>query len=370
MDRKWMGRVILLCLLILLSTLIVSCGYVDIDKRFFVVSIGVDKSKVPDKKYRVTLKLAIPQADAKSGQEQFILVHEETDSITDAVRKTKAKVDKELDFTHAKMIIFSEDVAKQDMRSLMDWFMRRRDIQKIAWLAVGKPSAEEILSLMPRSERLPSNALFLSFGGTGTESAYIISEYLFSFNRSLLEKGLDPILPLIEVIGKEQFAINKSVVFDKRKLFMELNSEETKIFNLITNRIEETDLKVDRSKSEFFFLDVDEAKAKYKILSGALNKSRVRVDLQLEGNLEEVSDGTVTADKDAFQKKAEETVRLKILHLLKKLQKAHLDPIGLGLRYRGTHFEHKDWEEWDAMYSDLEFDVHVEVTIQGTGGLH
>ena len=45
-------------LLILLSCLALSaCGFKDIEKRFFVVSIGVDPAKDHSKKYLVSLKL-------------------------------------------------------------------------------------------------------------------------------------------------------------------------------------------------------------------------------------------------------------------------------------------------------------------------
>src|SRR5690349_17935436 len=99
-----------------------ACGFKDIEKRFFVVSIGVGPSKDSPNEYQI--------------------VSQEANSISEAVRIIKTKVDKEIDFSHAKVIVFSESIVKNKGNAGMYyWFTRRRDIQKIAWVNIGRPSA-------------------------------------------------------------------------------------------------------------------------------------------------------------------------------------------------------------------------------------
>ena len=148
----------------------------------------------------------------------------------------KSEVDKEIDFSHSKMIILGEDILGEDLQETIDWFIRRRDIQKIAWIAVGSPGVEEILKLKPKSESLPANALFLSFGRTGTESAYIITEYLFDLRKRLTEKGLDTVLPVIEANDFQTYKINSSIVLNKEGKITKLQPEETKVLNILLNR--------------------------------------------------------------------------------------------------------------------------------------
>ncbi|MGG1674457.1 hypothetical protein ACIFOT_01780 [Neobacillus sp. NRS-1170] len=115
------------------------------------------------------------------------------------------------------------------------WLARRRDIQEIAWVAVGKPNAIEVLKVKPKSEQLPSNALFLSLGKDGSETPYIISEFYFDMKKRLIERGLDPFLPIIEA-KKDLLEVNSVGLFNKSKLILSLTQEETKILNHIMNR--------------------------------------------------------------------------------------------------------------------------------------
>ncbi|MBT2658238.1 Ger(x)C family spore germination C-terminal domain-containing protein [Bacillus sp. ISL-18] len=64
-------------LLILLSCFVLSaCGFKDIEKRFFVVSIGVDAAKDRTKKYLVSLKFAVPGPSKDSPIEYQIVSQE------------------------------------------------------------------------------------------------------------------------------------------------------------------------------------------------------------------------------------------------------------------------------------------------------
>ncbi|MFD2881330.1 hypothetical protein ACFTAO_44390 [Paenibacillus rhizoplanae] len=99
----------------------------------------------------------------------------------------------------------------------MDWAVRRRDIQLIINFAVGRPGALEVLQVKPPSERIPSNSLILAMSGQGTESPFISSVYSYQLMRSIYEKGIDPILPIIEVPEENQFLIDKIALLDKNK---------------------------------------------------------------------------------------------------------------------------------------------------------
>ncbi|MFC0212184.1 hypothetical protein ACFFK0_06885 [Paenibacillus chartarius] len=45
---------------------------------------------------------------------------------------------------------------------------------------------------------MPANAVFMFFGRTGTETSYVVSEYLFNFRRRMVDKGFDAMLPNLE----------------------------------------------------------------------------------------------------------------------------------------------------------------------------
>jgi spore germination protein KC len=139
-NRKLKAFLFIVCLLVLTLT---GCGFKDIDKRIFVVSVGVDPAKKSDKKFLISLKLAVPNIQEVSNE--FVIISEEGDTIAEAVRIMKAKVDKELDFSHAKLIVYNEKILKPEIeKNLYYWFIRRRDFQEMSWVAIGKPSAQDV----------------------------------------------------------------------------------------------------------------------------------------------------------------------------------------------------------------------------------
>ena len=55
---------------ILICAFLGGCGFKDIDKRFFVVAMGIDWTGKEDKPYLVTLRLAIPASKLGEGLAQ------------------------------------------------------------------------------------------------------------------------------------------------------------------------------------------------------------------------------------------------------------------------------------------------------------
>ncbi|WML39273.1 Ger(x)C family spore germination protein [Neobacillus sp. OS1-2] len=358
---KWKPLVITLLSVLLLN----GCGFKDIDKRFFVVSIGVDVAKNSPKKYLVSLKFAIP-SESKGTSTESIVVSEKADSMSEAVRIIKTKVDKEVDFSNAKAIVFGEEMAKQKGNAgIVYWLTRRRDIQEIAWVAIGKPSALDVLNVKLKSERIPSNALFLALGREGSENPYVISEFLFDHKYRLIERGRDPMLPIVEA-KRELLEINTVGLFNKSQMKLTLSPEETKILNFLRRREEKSANKLTKGGTTVV-IDTHKVKTKYKIITPKGSTPYIKVKVSMEGTLEETTRRVPNTKLSVYEKAAEKSLNKEFENLLVKIQKANLDPIGFGLRYRSRHFNKDDWEQWQRIYPQIKFKVQTKVQIEDTG---
>jgi spore germination protein KC len=353
-----------LFLFIVTTIFLTGCGFKDIDKRLFVVSIGIDPAKNSEKKFLISLKFAIPITKEESNE--FLIVSEEADSISEAVRIIKTKVDKEIDFSHSKVIIYNQEIVERNFEpNLYYWFIRRRDIQAVSWVAIGKPTALEVLKLKPKTEHLPSNALFLALGKDGSETAYIISEFLFDFKKRFNEKGLDPLLPIIEA-GKGLFEINKVALLDKHRLKTVLKPEETKMLNYLLNDVRKSALKI-QDGNKAFIIDASEVKTKYKIISKNQMQPYIKVDVLVKSRIEEALFSVKNKDLAKYEEMANKVISKELHQVLVKIQKANVDPIGFGLLYRSRHFEKDDWETWQHIYPTIKFKVNTKVLIEDTG---
>ncbi|MEC0268424.1 Ger(x)C family spore germination protein [Paenibacillus anseongense] len=359
--KKWLFILLLLCLC-------GGCGFKDIDKRFFVVSIGIDKSEHKNMKYRISLKLAVPGSSLDNSSAQYELITQDANSITEAVRLLKSKVDKELDFGHAKIIIFGYPFLKENGINELDWLNRRRDIQLVSWVAVGQPSAEAVLGTKISHERMPGNSLLLSFGKTGVESGYVVSEYLFNFYRKKKELGLDPILSIVES-ANNHFTINTAVLFDKENVKLTLNSNETRLFNIMKASINKVEIEAPFQDSKFF-VSVDHINSNYHIRIPKSGPPYVDMHIKMRGVIEESASGPLEINQlSQYEAAVCQSSEEKILRLLKKFRDNKLDPLGFGLKYRSRHFGkvEEEWRTWQALYPELEFRVGVEMKLEGVG---
>ncbi|WML44164.1 Ger(x)C family spore germination protein [Neobacillus sp. PS3-40] len=340
------------------------CGYKDIDKRFFVVSVGIDPAKGHLKKYLVSLKFAIPNVEKKPND--FIIVSEEADTMAEAVRIIKTKVDKEVDFSQAKAVVFSQNIVKPNFPPhLYYWLTRRRDFQEISWVVIGKPSALDVLKVKPKFEQVPSNALFLTLGTEGSETPYIIPEFLFDLKKRFSEKGLDPFMPIVEA-KKDLLEVNTVGIFNKKEMKIVLKPEETKYLNFFLLKEGKSAIRIHQGK-EYFLIDTNKVKTSYKLDTANQNHPMIKVKVKIKGRLEESLMKPLNSKLSDYEKTAEKDINKSVKKLLVKLQKENVDPIGFGLHYRGRHFSKNDWQTWQQLYPNVTYKVITDVQIEDTG---
>jgi spore germination protein KC len=363
--RSSLALTVLLLLAVVVSS---GCEFKDIDKRFFVTAIGIDTG-TDDSKYQVSLKIAIPKGQLKMGEEDFITLSMNADSISDGVQKLKARSDKEFDFGHTKVLIIGNSLARRDYRDPLDWLVRQRFIQKIAWVMVGSPTAESVLNHRQKSERLPANALILAFGGQGVESQYIVSQHLYQMFGKSKDPGETPILPVAEpqeTKGDTYFKIDHAALFDRQRLVMSLSPDQTKLYNILAANVEKFDMSVP-IKNNVFTVHTDNLTVKKKV------GDAIEVEIRMQGIVEEVlkrervTEETLHLIEEGFAK----TLETSIVTLLTKFQEQGIDPIGFGTIYRASKWEdvEKEVQEWQAMYQGLKVNVRVKCNLRSSGSI-
>ncbi|WP_138752442.1 Ger(x)C family spore germination protein [Paenibacillus sinopodophylli] len=341
------------------------CGFKDIDKRFFVVALGIDHSENEKKPYRLTLQLAVPSPKIEPGASKTQIETIDSESIAEGVRMLKAYVDKELDFGHCKVFLIGEQLARTDYQDVLQWMSRRRDIQSVADIAIGKPDAESLLQVKPISERYPGNTLFLSFGADGTESSYTYVESLSDFSRRSSEKGLDPLMPIITKDSKESFIINRTALLNKKRVKLVLSSSESQLYNQLAKDFT-------KSSMHGMFEGMDLVVAITSIhsnfrLSKQNDEDIVTMNVKMKVIFEEAPKGLYNDQWGPVEQQLNKEYSKSCVALLKKIQKANVDPIGFGLRYRATHPGNSAWKEWKSIYPNVKFKVNANIRIEGTG---
>jgi spore germination protein KC len=348
------------------ALLLSGCTFKDIEKRAFILSIGIDKGE--EKAYRISLNMAVPSGEVRQRRSKTELFEFEADSVTTAIRALSSQINRQVDFSHAKVILLGEEIAEKDILLAMDWAFRRYDIQNIAWIAVGSPDANTVLKVNPPLENLPGTALLLFFAETGTESPQIFTEYLFDLHKRLKEPGIDPVLPIVRAIGDNRLGVSELAVFDKKRARLKLDGDRSALLNMLldSRNIADWTLKwkgktvtVEGAGKTTFAVRED-------FKGGA---PRIAVNVNWKGSVSETtSERFRIEDLPALEQEIERRIPERIEALLRAFREERVDPIGFGLRYRsGRPGESVDSKAWAERYADASFDVEMKARLMNTG---
>ncbi|PGM49412.1 hypothetical protein CN946_21670 [Bacillus sp. AFS053548] len=366
--NKKKARYLSLSFFMIGATLLLSgCTFKDIDKRAFVTSIGIDQSENPGKKYKVMIKVAIPNGDPKRPKSEFLILTANTDSISEGLNLMKSQIDKELVYGHSSTIVIGEKLAKSNIQPLLEFFVRRPDIQMTSYLSVGKPNAYEVLNFKPIQEQVSGGVLKSYFDFSRTESPYIDQVCLFDAYRRETEDGIDIVMPIIES-NKKDLLVDRIALFDKSKMIMELSPSESETYRLITTGIYDESLKV-KNKKVMYVMNLEKGKANYKLKHQ--NKNIVaNYTIKVRAVIEEKIDGLdpiKESDISELNKQLEDKINAETKALLSKIKEKDIDPIGFGLRYLSRNSENRNLSLWNKKYTNLAFKIKSEVKIKGTG---
>ncbi|KGA96990.1 hypothetical protein AJ85_11770 [Alkalihalobacillus alcalophilus ATCC 27647 = CGMCC 1.3604] len=351
--------------LLFISILLNGCAFKDIDKRAFVTAIGIDESDSIEKKYKVTLKISLTTGDPATTGAEFTLLSFDANSISEALKHMKSMTDKELFYGHTITILIGEEMAAEDIQPLLDYLVRRPDIQRTTYLGVAVPTAYQVLELKPEIEQIAGSYLFLMFEESSTDSPYEKALTLFDAYRRETELGINIAMPIVEV-QNQNIQSDTIALFSKVGMKSKLTPKESELFRLLTLGIKSGSTNV-LTKEGAYAIEMTKSKANIKIRQEENQMFTAVINIKLIGNVEEIMDNRLGLSRDQIeeiQNEVEKTVKEDVEILLEKINKANLDPIGLGLKFNSSNFHHI---ELSKFYSNLTFDVNVNCHIKEAG---
>jgi spore germination protein KC len=346
------------------------CDFKDIDKRLFIVAIGIDSDKEDPSALLLTLKAAIPTSGTTGGGGNATseLYKISGTSLADIFREIKTQTTFEPDFSQMKMLIFGKDFAeKNSLVSIVDFFVRRRDFQNILYITVGEPSAQKILALTPTDEKFTGNALFMKYG-QGTDSPYSDKLRLFEMYRDMLTPGLTPSCSVLE-IKDDKLKMEKVAIFSNGKLALELNGDESKILNLLKRKIRFSSISIaEKENTQPSGLGINKGYSKIKVSDSSEGTVVCHIDTYIDGSLEETSTESQTSEK--LKSKFGAILEKRISSLLDKFKQFNVDPLQLQVEYWASNSSYEFSQSWlkDTL-PNIKYDIIPHITIYSTGSI-
>jgi len=351
-----------------------------------VAAIAVDKDPETGE-YLFTSQVLKPAAESTntpSPENPYLMVSTTGKTIFEAIRKTNQIVDRQGFYAHNKVIVISEELAKEGLLPILDSFQRGKEVRGYVWICIAKDTtARKILETKTVGvSRIPANFLKSLLENT-TNQLNSISSNMLEYYKEVLGGGIDPVLGVLLIEDKKERSQDKNVkltggaIFKKDKLIDYLNESETRGFRWVTGDIDSGALSLPSPLQEDKYETVEILKMNAKILP------EVEGD-QISFTIEVTENGLVTEQQSTGQFKEskqlvdylneleeanKKVIEEEINQAIEKAQSFQADIFGFGAALNKKH--PKTWnkvkDEWPEKYSEVPYTVKVKVNITSSG---
>ncbi len=357
-----MKRVFLLTLIFLLPLSLSGCyDYQEINDTAMVAGISIDKGK--ESKYSVAVEVIQPSDSEKSTPKAKVL-KESGNSVEDCLKRLVNAATKALQFSHCKLILFSDEIASEGISDLVDYFLRDSEYRSDLFLAVVVGAdASEMLSTGEKESRISSYDYTSVIENSYTETGSVPPTKLYQF-------PMDGNLSLLPVFEKKdgQFSVVGSQGFRDGKKYKQIDLAFTQSVLLISGEYQRGELLLPTDDGKEVPCQIRSVKVKKKISENPLT---VNARLECDILLTTLPDGFDISTEDGIEKTETEVARL----LRKKIsddwnsveKEGSADVFGLDI-YCYRHAP-KKWEQWkkSARYEPVKLVVECDVELANFG---
>lgn len=393
----------------------------DIDDMAYVMAIGVDTDS--NEKYKISLQLSTMESSAtdamlkttssssggssnSSGSSEsdtaskYVVYTMETDSIDSAINIANAYVNKNINLSHCKILVISEEIAKSGIEDIVNSIINKVEVRPDCNIVISKVPTDEFddTKSQPKIEDVLSKYYDVTSNienGRGYSETVKLSDFYLKLNDSFYQaystlgitsnpssnrsntgasSNLDvQSRSLVSLPDESAVETLGLAVFNHDKLVGTLSANQTMAYQLITNNFNYCTLNMPSPFSKDETLDLylstlKNPKIKVTIVNGS---PFVGVNLYVttrllsfnSNNISTLTEENLYIIKNSVTKYLEEQVYDYFDTTSKKLNS---DIAGIG-RYAAKNF--KTTEEWESYnwlenYKNCTFKVNVDISIK------
>lgn len=381
----------LLFILIILSTIFLTGCWSshEVNTLAITVCIGIDKT---ENGYLVTEQVLNPRAIASkkaTAESPVVIYTAEGNDLAEIVRRFTTQSSRILYNADLRMVVIGEDVAKDGIQNILDYFLRNYEYRTEFYFVIAKNStANEVLGILTPIESVPGFSMYISLKMSEEKWAAMKSIRIIELVNTIIADGDNPVLTGIEISQDEISPKSTDILkqsgeykklkytglgaFNKDKIVGWLDEDESKGYNYITDNVKNTIEYADYDSKVKITYEIINAKSKTKVYF-LENKPAIEVKIKTKCNIVIVEgefDVSAEENKQILNKLLASKVKLLCEKALNKAQKElKTDIFGFG---EAIHRKYpKTWEklkdDWNDKFTDLPVNITVEAETNQLG---
>ena len=364
------------------------CGcwnYKELDDYSIITGVAIDKK---DDKYEVSV--LISNASKSSGEStdssssQSVVYSGKGDSIFKALKDISLISPKELYLDHFSILVISEEIAKDGIYNIVDFFLRYPNARKDFSVAIAKDcKAKDTLKIVTPLTGFPSQSIAdnLEFSSKlqGAISNLNYNELIYN----LIAPGMEVSMNSIKIIGDKKEGSSKEntessepktylklgnlAIFKDDKFIKWTNEKESFGINIINNKITEMYIKIEMDDGYVVISPVNfETEVDVKV-----EDNQPYVNIKASGNAKvmEVS-GHIDLENDSvieeIRKKSNKEIKSYIKKAINLAKENETDIFGFGLKLYKSNpdYFNKIKESWNKDLKELNINIKSDLIIK------
>ena len=304
-------------------------------------------------------------------------------TIFETIRKANLEFDRKGFFAHIKVILISEDLAREGLLPVLDFFQRGKEIRGYVFVCIVKNAAASAILESDTGGIEPIPAVRLKDMMEDTKFELKATKInLLNFYKESIGSGIEPVVGVIEFekdkFSKKHVKMSGGAVFNKDKLVGYLNEHQTIGYRWCKGEVESGAVSIPSPLNENRYESVEVKKANTTIKPTVKgNDISFTINVEGEGIITELEVMTSLEDntrKLEHMKKTQEKLNKQIekdikLTIEKAQKEFHSDILGFGRALNKE--EPKVWNQvkndWNERFSEVPYTVNVHFKINSTG---
>ncbi|CAH1056389.1 Spore germination protein B3 [Paenibacillus pseudetheri] len=369
-------KVILAFISLILLISVTGCwNYSEVDDISIVAGVGIDKGE-SEGELSVTVEIVDTKVGMKSSPAGFKILTLSGKTIFEIARGIISITGKKLFWSHSKAIVLSEELAREGVIKVIDWYNRDTETRSDVYIFVSKEkTAKEVISLSSVTESITAFALAQQMRSEKNVSTAPVVE-VWDFIDKLEASGEFAMAPLINIHEQNKTKnaqVSGTAIFRMDKMVGTISGEETKYMLFAINQIEGGVLPLnDEQGKPAFSLEILSNKTKVKPV-WIDGKLQMQINTETQVGLDEVmtpEEFNNIDSKNVLEKRAGKELQKRILSVIHRVQQDyHADIFGFGelVHERMPQTWKKVKENWGQEFSELGVVVNSKVFIKSSG---
>ena len=376
-----MSKSSLICFLLILPLLLSGCwSKRELNELAIVVALGVDKV---DDQYELSIQVVDPSEistrQPSTGRTPVITYHATGETIFEAVRKMTTLAARKPYFSHLRIVVIGEELAKEGINEALDLISRDHEFRNDFDVIMShEATAKDVLSVLTPIEKVPANKMLNSLRVSEKVWGSTISINIDDLVNTLNNNEKSAILSAIEIHGDPKLGMDQTNVKRVKTpvllkyVGLAVFKKDSRGLSYINDKIDSTIEIIACTNGGTLSTEITKSTTKIK---GNFKKGspHINVHIDVEQNVGEVEcDMKLSNNKSIkyINKKTEKMIKQHVENTIRTVQQNYqVDVFGFSEVLHRS--DAKQWKkiknDWETIFPELPINVEVHVNTQGLG---